>query len=190
MHSQSPPLIHRDIKSGNILLTGFQASCLNDSHVKVADFGTVRADERNGGTTHTSGYEQTHGLTKMAVGTTPYMPTEYANLGHISAKTDAFAFGILVIELLTNLHPRSARELADSYTDLKARTNRLREIAKECKWVNTEGARTIVCEIAAQCTAGSATRKTPADVLAALEGVYNNGTFVPRGGTIGRALGF
>jgi hypothetical protein len=45
-----------------------------------------------------------------------------------------------------------------------------------------------VAEIAAECTAGSATRKTPAQVLPFLEDAYNNGTFVPRGGAIGRAF--
>jgi hypothetical protein len=104
-------------------------------------------------------------------------------------QTDAFAFGILLIELLTDLHPQDARELVDAYTELKSRTNRLRECAKENNWISTGGARTTVCEIAAECTAGSATRKSPAQVLTTLEGIYNNGTFVPRGGAIGRALG-
>jgi hypothetical protein len=116
------------------------------------------------------------------------MPSEYTTKGHVSDLTDAWAFGILLIELLTDYHPLDARELADSHTDLKARTDRLRELAKENYWVSTGGARTTVAEVAAACTAGRATRKTPAQVLAVLEDAYNNGTFVPSGGAIGRAF--
>jgi hypothetical protein len=108
--------------------------------------------------------------------------------GHVSEKTDAFAFGILLIELLSDFHPLDARELADAHTELKARTDKLRDLAKQTYWTETLGARTTVCEIASQCTAGSSTRKTPAQVLPALEDAYNNGTFVPRGGTFARGF--
>jgi serine/threonine protein kinase len=47
-------------------------------------------------------------------GTGPYMPPEYVNRGEVSARTDAFAFGIMAIELLTGLHPAMARELVGS----------------------------------------------------------------------------
>jgi serine/threonine protein kinase len=42
------------------------------------------------------------------------MPTEYVNRGEVSARTDAFAFGIMAIELLTGLHPAMVRELVDT----------------------------------------------------------------------------
>ena len=41
------------------------------------------------------------------------MPTEYTLHGRVSEKTDAFSYGILLIELLTNLHPTKARTLLD-----------------------------------------------------------------------------
>jgi serine/threonine protein kinase len=182
LHAHSPPIIHRDIKSSNVLLNGFETSDAIDeaSQAKLCDFGTARIDDgMSEGGMRTS--------KEQIIGTKSYMPPEYLR-GRISAKTDAYAFGILVIELLTDLRPQDAREVADSYTDLKARTNRLRECAKENGWVGTKGARTTMSEIAAHCTSGSATRRTPMVVLAALEGAYNNGTFVPRGGTLGRAF--
>jgi hypothetical protein len=83
LHSKSPPLIHRDIKSDNVLISGFTTGSLDgESLVKIADFGTARADDRDAsGPLQTSG-GPTHALTKAVVGTTPYM------VGHIA---DAFS---------------------------------------------------------------------------------------------------
>jgi serine/threonine protein kinase len=41
------------------------------------------------------------------------MPPEYYSRGQVSPRTDAFAFGIMGIELLTGLHPEEAREVVD-----------------------------------------------------------------------------
>ena len=71
---------------------------------KVADFGTARFApallEEN-----TAGVRQTHHSTRNVIGTTPYMPAEYIQLGHVSEKTDTFAFGVVLCELLTGLPP-------------------------------------------------------------------------------------
>jgi serine/threonine protein kinase len=39
---------------------------------------------------------------------------QYMQSGHVSELTDAFSFGIVLIELLTGLHPIEARTLADA----------------------------------------------------------------------------
>ena len=44
------------------------------------------------------------------------MPYEYTGFGHVSEKTDAFSFGIVLIELVTNLHPLKARKLVELTT--------------------------------------------------------------------------
>jgi serine/threonine protein kinase len=130
LHSLSPQVIHRDVKSQNILLSGFSTSLLDESVdvAKLADFGTVRPDDlrlkqgiSTGAKLRTDG--KTHAVTTRVVGTGPYMPPEYAGLGHVSAKTDAFAMGIVIIELLIaraievehiDDYPLKARVLVDT----------------------------------------------------------------------------
>jgi serine/threonine protein kinase len=125
--------------SANVLLHGFKGATLDETSVaKVAgkhlvrrtplhvspfsfslltpllpDFGTARTDDRNHDQLRTSA--PTHAFTRQVAGTTPYMPSEYIQNGHVSEKTDAFAFGILVIEVLTNLSPSEARTLVDDH---------------------------------------------------------------------------
>jgi serine/threonine protein kinase len=93
-------MVHRDVKSANILLGGFKTNRFDDVSVaKLADFGTVRADDSNKeGVLRTS--MATHSWTTRVVGTGPYMPQEYIASGHVSEKTGAFALGIVFIELL------------------------------------------------------------------------------------------
>ena len=79
---------HGDIKSPNVLVTrSFVA--------KLADFGTVRIVPELAVAGHMT--------TRNVIGTGPYMPPEYTFAGHVSAKTDTFAFGTVLLELLARL---------------------------------------------------------------------------------------
>ncbi|KAL5557219.1 hypothetical protein UlMin_039455 [Ulmus minor] len=86
LHSfATPPHVHKDIKSSNILLD-------SDFRAKIANFGLARSAEAEEG--HFS-------LTKHIVGTIGYMAPEYLENGLISTKLDVYSFGILLLEMIT-----------------------------------------------------------------------------------------
>ncbi|KAH8966222.1 hypothetical protein BDL97_03G013500 [Sphagnum fallax] len=82
-----PTIIHRDVKSNNILLT-------KKIEAKVADFGLskLRAIER--------GITPTH-ITTLVKGTPGYLDPEYQESGMLTNKSDVYSFGIVVMEILT-----------------------------------------------------------------------------------------
>ena len=88
-------LIHQDIKSDNVLLATDGAS--GRIVAKVADFGTARVVPKQA--------MQSHHSTRVVIGTRAYMPLEYIQMGHVSEKTDTYAYGVVICELLTGKPP-------------------------------------------------------------------------------------
>ena len=80
----SAPLVHRDLKPSNVMIA-------NAGLVKVLDFGIAKATHLHGNTTET-------GMTK---GTPAYMSPEQAAGDPVDARSDIFAAGAIVYELLT-----------------------------------------------------------------------------------------
>ncbi|GJN14998.1 hypothetical protein PR202_gb01882 [Eleusine coracana subsp. coracana] len=85
----SPPFVHRDIKTANILLTA-------NLEAKIADFGLLKAFKRD---------DDTHVSTARLVGTHGYVAPEYATALHLTEKSDVYSFGVVLLELITGQPP-------------------------------------------------------------------------------------
>ncbi|WCJ35307.1 Protein kinase superfamily protein [Euphorbia peplus] len=86
LHSfTEPPCVHKDIDSSNILLD-------QNLRAKVANFGLARAAVK--GTTKVAS-------TTHVEGTRGYMAPEYLQTGQVTPKMDVYAFGVVLLELIT-----------------------------------------------------------------------------------------
>ncbi|KAL0377816.1 UNVERIFIED_CONTAM: LysM domain receptor-like kinase [Sesamum radiatum] len=81
----SSPHVHKDLNSSNVLLD-------QDFRAKIANFGLARSVE---------GQEGQFALTRHIVGTKGYMAPEYLENGIVSPMLDVYAFGVLMLEILT-----------------------------------------------------------------------------------------
>ncbi|KAF7815717.1 putative receptor-like protein kinase [Senna tora] len=82
-----PKVVHRDIKSSNILVD-------DEFNAKVSDFGLAKL--LDSGESH---------ITTRVMGTFGYVAPEYANTGLLNEKSDVYSFGVLLLEAVTGRDP-------------------------------------------------------------------------------------
>ncbi|CAI5955860.1 unnamed protein product [Closterium sp. NIES-64] len=111
LHGFDTPIVHRDIKPANILVT-------EDMQAKVADFGLLK--------------RLTHGdadATRVA-GTPGYVDPDYNRTNVITAKSDVFSFGVVLLELLSGKSPQ-AMKLVETYELEELRDSKMPAASEE-----------------------------------------------------------
>ncbi|KAI3778827.1 hypothetical protein L2E82_08212 [Cichorium intybus] len=112
-------IIHRDVKSSNVLLD-------SDLSPKISDFGLAKLYDD----------KQTHMSTRVA-GTFGYLAPEYAMRGHLTEKADVFGFGVVALEIISG-RPNSDSNLEDDKIYLLEWAWNLHEASREIELVDEE----------------------------------------------------
>ncbi|CAL9081186.1 STYKc [Musa troglodytarum] len=164
LHGAEKPVIYRDFKTSNILLD-------HDFTAKLSDFGLAKMGPEG---------EDTH-VTTRVMGTHGYAAPEYVMTGHLTAKSDVYSYGVVLLELLTGRRamdktkPKKEEKLVDWAKPYLTSSRRLRCIMDHrlAGSYSTKGSRE-VASLALRCISPSPKdRPQMSTVVETLEGLQH-----------------
>ncbi|XP_057420904.1 LRR receptor-like serine/threonine-protein kinase FEI 1 [Lotus japonicus] len=142
-HECCPKIVHRDIKSSNILLN-------ENMEPHISDFGLAKllVDE------------DAH-VTTVVAGTFGYLAPEYLQSGRATEKSDVYSFGVLLLELVTGKRPTDPsfanRGLnVVGWMNTLQKENRLEDVVDRRCTDADAGTLEVILELAARCTDANA----------------------------------
>ncbi|KAF7838414.1 LRR receptor-like serine/threonine-protein kinase FEI 1 [Senna tora] len=156
-HDCCPKIVHRDIKSSNILLD-------ENLEPRVSDFGLAKllVDE------------DAH-VTTVVAGTFGYLAPEYLQSGRATEKSDVYSFGVLLLELVTGKRPTDPSFVKRGlnvvgWMNTLLREKRMEEVVDRRCHDADAGTVEVIIELAARCTdANPDDRPSMSRVLQVLE---------------------
>ncbi|KAL9260711.1 Serine/threonine-protein kinase BRI1-like 2-like protein [Drosera capensis] len=114
-HNCIPHIIHRDLKSSNVLLD-------DQMEARVSDFGMARLISAL----------DTHLSVSALAGTPGYVPPEYYQSFRCTAKGDVYSLGVVMLELLTGRRPTDKDDFGDTnlvgWAKMKLREGKAMEV--------------------------------------------------------------